>query len=232
MAYSKYPQSPRSSSLQQFSNYIIQQNETYSLTIMSANPAPPDSSEHLSPAHQSCAGHRTQIPEDLSDIAYAVGLRTWMSGGKHALAELVWRLHDIKYFDVFFLYELESYDWTSHDRDPETIVNNVAVYRDWLVDRLQIDHSLDELNRWFSSCLVSWRHYISIEMNTLVRRHGENYLWFPRSQAQRDAFGYVLFLYSYLRSGRAPAIVLEFYADALRYLCKCVGDTEDWSRET
>ncbi|KAI0555672.1 hypothetical protein F4679DRAFT_577797 [Xylaria curta] len=197
---------------------------------MSANPAPPDSPEPLSPAHQS--GRRTQIPEDLSDIAYALGLRTWMTGGKQALAELVWRLEQIKYFDVFFLHELENYDWTSHDRDPETTVNNVAVYRNWIFDRNQIDHPQNELNRWFNSCLVSWRHYIAIEMITLVRVHGENYLWFPRSQAHRDIFAYVLFLYTYLRSGRAPTIVLELYANALRYLCKCVGNTEEWSRET
>ncbi|KAI0857748.1 hypothetical protein F4860DRAFT_517537 [Xylaria cubensis] len=189
---------------------------------MSANPAPPDSPEPLSPVHQPC----TQIPEDLSDIAYAVGLRTWMPGGKRALAELVGRLEQIRYFDVFFLYELKGYDWNSHDRNPEIIVNNVTTYRDRLVDRSQ-----SEQNRWFSSCIVSWRHYISIEMITLVRVHGEHFLWFPQSQAQRDAFGYVLFLYTYLRSGKAPAIVLDLYADALKYLCKCVGDLEDWSRE-
>ncbi|KAI1753089.1 hypothetical protein F4782DRAFT_529817 [Xylaria castorea] len=193
---------------------------------MSTNPAPTDFPEPSSAAHQPWTAHRAEMPGDLSDIANALGLQPRMIGGRQALTDLVYRLEKVEYFQVFFLTRLANYDWASHDRDPEIVVNNVMV----------LQNSPDscrrsEESKWFSECLVRWRHYISIEMDMLVRVHGEDFLWFPQSRTQKDAFGYVLFLYMYLRSGKAPAIVSQLYADALRFVGNCLSDPEEWLRE-
>ncbi|KAI0876384.1 hypothetical protein GGS24DRAFT_451769 [Hypoxylon argillaceum] len=166
---------------------------------------------------QTYAVHRAQIARNLSDIAKAVRIR----GGIDSLTDLVYRLETGEYLEHLFMPFLSTYDWESHDTDPAKVGKSMKLIWDSVGGNTSLISSVYELDNIesFSECLAWWSHSIFMELEGLLSPYGDDFLWFPESRSHRDAFGYVLFLWMYLRNGNAPTtIVLPLYVDALSYL--------------
>ncbi|KAJ2994097.1 hypothetical protein NUW58_g1643 [Xylaria curta] len=155
---------------------------------------------------------------NLSNIAQAVGIQPKMPKGRESLAALVLRLEQVEYFQVFFMSFLTTYNWESHERNPAKVIKRMRP----LYDSRSIQRQFEEV-KTVGDCLLRWRSYISTEMDGLLPQYGETFLWFPETQPLRDAFGYVLFLFVYLRTGKAPEVVSGIYEDALSHLSSQVS---------
>ncbi|KAI0456071.1 hypothetical protein F5B21DRAFT_170270 [Xylaria acuta] len=160
--------------------------------------------------------NRTQLEEDLSPIADAMGLQP-MSVARRTLLELVYRLEKNWDFRQRFLPGLHSnYDWASHRRDPARVVKNTL-----LLPCSPASHCPSKGTNFLSDCIRLWEYSICEEVDYLVREPTEDLSWFPRSKAQRRqkvALAYASFLFVYLRTGMAPEVVGQHYADAVNHL--------------
>ncbi|RWA09457.1 hypothetical protein EKO27_g5626 [Xylaria grammica] len=156
---------------------------------------------------------RPQVAWNLTGIAQSIGIEPWQAEERKNLADLVYGLEKAEYLTNIIMPQLRGYPWSLHEIDPAKVIKDMEPVWDILGGDIKQMPSKFKVERMssFAECLAWWIYCISEETGEFMPP-----LEFPETQAHRDAFAYVLFLFMWLRDGPAPEIVSGLYIDALK----------------